>query len=46
MIKQSSTDLLLQFQVQSDAEVMDYDETSFMHVTPGVAHNFTEAVGV
>ena len=26
--------------------VMDYDEACFMHLTPGVVHNFSKAVGV
>ena len=26
--------------------VMDYDEACFMHLTPGVVHNFQKAVGV
>ena len=26
--------------------VMDYDEAYFMHLTPGVVHNFPKAVGV
>ena len=26
--------------------VMDYDKTCFMHLTPGVVHNFPKAVGV
>ena len=26
--------------------VMDYDEACFMHLTPGVVHNFPKAVGV
>ena len=25
---------------------MDYDEACFMHLTPGVVHNFPNAVGV
>ena len=25
---------------------MDYDEACFMHLTPGVIHNFPKAVGV
>ena len=25
---------------------MDYDEACFMHLTPGVVHNFPKAVGV
>ena len=27
-------------------QVMDYDEACFMHLTPGVVHNFPKAVGV
>ena len=26
--------------------VVDYDEACFMHLTPGVVHNFPKAVGV
>ena len=26
--------------------VIDYDEACFMHLTPGVVHNFPKAVGV
>ena len=26
--------------------VMDYDEACFMHLTPGVVHNFPKAVGI
>ena len=26
--------------------VMDHDEACFMHLTPGVVHNFPKAVGV
>ena len=26
--------------------VMDYDEACFVHLTPGVVHNFPKAVGV
>ena len=26
--------------------VMGYDEARFMHLTPGVVHNFPKAVGV
>ena len=31
---------------QSHTGVMDYDEACFMHLTPGVVHNFPKAVGV
>ena len=27
-------------------EEMDYDAACFMHLSPGVVHNFTKAVGV
>ena len=30
----------------SHTGVMDYDEARFMHLTPGVGHNFPKAVGV
>ena len=30
----------------SHSRVMDYDEACFMHLTPGVVHNFPNAVGV
>ena len=29
----------------SHTGVMDYDEACFMHLTPGVVHNFPKAVG-
>ena len=34
------------FWARSYAGVMDYDEACFMHLTPGVVHNFPKAVGV
>ena len=34
------------FWAWSHTEVMDYDEACFMHLTPGVVHNFPKAVGV
>ena len=37
---------LVQFWAQSHTRVMDYDEASMMHLTPGVVHNFPMAVGV
>ena len=37
---------LVRFRAQSHAGVMDHDEACFMHVTPGVVHNFPKAVGV
>ena len=33
-------------QARSHTGVMDYDEACFMHLTPGVVHNFPKAVGV
>ena len=30
----------------SSFQAMDYDEACFMHLTPGVFHNFPKAVGV
>ena len=36
----------VQFQARSHTGVMDYDEVCFMHLTPGVVHNFPKAVGV
>ena len=46
-----STHLLLQrspvrFRARSHTGFMDYDEAGFMHLTPGVVHNFPKAVGV
>ena len=34
------------FRARSHTGVMDYDEACFMHLTPGVVHNFPKAVGV
>ena len=31
---------------RSHTRVMDYDEACFMHLPPGVVHNFPKAVGV
>ena len=31
---------------RSHTGVMDYDEACFVHLTPGVVHNFPKAVGV
>ena len=31
---------------RSHTGFVDYDEACFMHLTPGVVHNFTKAVGV
>ena len=36
----------VRFQVWSHTGVMDYDESCFVHLTPGVVHNFPKAVGV
>ena len=36
----------VQFRARSHTGVMDYDEACFMHLTPGVVHNFPKAVGV
>ena len=36
----------VRFQARSHTGVMDYDEAYFMHLTPGVVHNFLQAVGV
>ena len=37
---------LVRFRARSHTGVMDYDEACFMHITPGVVHNFPKAVGV
>ena len=36
----------VRFLARSHTGVMDYDEACFMHLTPGVVHNFPKAVGV
>ena len=36
----------VRFRARSRTGVMDYDEACFMHLTPGVVHNFPKAVGV
>ena len=36
----------IRFQARSHTGVMDYDEACFMHLTPGVVHNFPKAVSV
>ena len=36
----------VRFRARSHTGVMDYDEAYFMHLTPGVVHNFQKAVGV
>ena len=36
----------VRFRARSHTWVMDYDEACFMHLTPGVVHNFPKAVGV
>ena len=37
---------LFKSRARSHNGVMDYDEACFMHLTPGVVHNFPKAVGV
>ena len=37
---------LVRFQARSHTGLMDYDWVCFMHLTPGVVHNFPKAVGV
>ena len=48
MVEHSSTNLKVPvgFRAQSHTGVMDYDEACFMHLTPGVVHNFPKAVDV
>ena len=36
----------LRFRARSHTRVMDYDEACFMHLIPGVVHNFPNVVGV
>ena len=36
----------VRLRARSHTGVMDYDEACFMHLTPGVVHNFPKAVGV
>ena len=36
----------VQLWARSHTGVMDYDKGCFMHLTPGVVHNFQKAVGV
>ena len=36
----------VRFRARSHTGVTDYDEACFMHLTPGVVHNFPKAVGV
>ena len=36
----------VRFWAQCHTRVMDCDEACFMHLTPGVVHNFPKAVGV
>ena len=36
----------VRFRAWSHTGVMDYDEACFMHLTPGMVHNFLKAVGV
>ena len=37
---------MVRFRARSHTGVMDYDEACFMHLTPGVVHNFSKAVVV
>ena len=36
----------VRFRAQSHTGVMDYNEAYFIHLTPGVVHNFPKAVGI
>ena len=36
----------VRFRARSPTGVMEYDEACFMHLTPGVVHNFPKADGV
>ena len=36
----------VRFRARPHTGVMDYDEACFMHLIPGVVHNFPKAVGV
>ena len=48
MVEHSSTNSKVPglIRAQSHTGVMDYDEACFMHLTPGVVHNFPQAEGV
>ena len=48
MVEHSSANLkvAVRFRARFHTGVMDYDEACFMHLTPGVVHNFPKAVGV
>ena len=48
MVEYSSTNPKVSGSIpgQSHTGIMDYDEAYFMHLTPGVVHNFPKAVGV
>ena len=47
MVEHSSANPKVPGSIQlSHAGVMDYDEACFMHLNPGVVHNFPKAVGV
>ena len=47
MVEHSSANpSLVRFWARRHTGVMDYDEACFMHLTPGVVHNFPKAVGV
>ena len=48
VVEHSSADLKVPGSIRSwsHTRVMDYDESCFMHLTPGVVHNFQKAVGL
>ena len=48
MVEHSSANpkVPVRFRAGSYTGVMDYDEACFMHLTPGVVHNFPKGVGV
>ena len=48
MVEHSSTNpgSAVRFRARSHTGVMDYDDACFMHLTPGVVHNFPKTVGV
>ena len=46
MVEHSAANLKVPSSIPGPTGVMDYDEACFMHLTPGVVHNFPKAVGV
>ena len=48
MVEHSSTNPKVPGSIpaRSHTGVMDYDEACFLHLTPGVVHNFPESVGI